>query len=71
MDFEHLFSRRSPTPSTLNTLINQSTHDDINASNPPLMQSHCPLQQYHYGIKTKEETFADSSSKKSDSVHIS
>lgn len=60
-----------PAPSALNTLIHQSTHDDINASNPPLQQSHCHISENHHSdIVPKEETLADISSNKSDSVHI-
>lgn len=59
-----------PAPSALNTLIHQSTHDDINASNPPLQQSHCHISENHHSdIVPKEETLADISSNKSDSVH--
>lgn len=32
-----------PAPSALNTLIHQSTHDVINASNLPLQQYHCHI----------------------------
>lgn len=59
-----------PAPSALNTLIHQSTHDDINASNPPLQQSHCHISENnHSDIVPKEETLADIFSNKSDSVH--
>lgn len=59
-----------PAPSALNTLIHQSTHDDINASNPPLQQSHCHISENnHSDIVPKEETLADISSNKSDFVH--
>jgi hypothetical protein len=55
-----------PAPSALNTLMNQSAHDDINASNPPLQQSHCHISENnHSDIVHKEETLADISSKKS------
>jgi hypothetical protein len=59
-----------PAPSALNTLIHQSTHDDINASNPPLQQSHCHIfENNHSDIVPKEETLADIFSNKSDSVY--
>jgi len=32
----------------LNTLMNQSTHDDINASNLPLQQSHCHISENNH-----------------------
>ena len=57
-------------PSALNTLMNQSTHDDINASHPPLQQSHCHISENnHSDIVPKEETLADIFSKKSYSVY--
>ncbi|EXB53662.1 hypothetical protein L484_013297 [Morus notabilis] len=59
-----------PAPSALNTLIHQSTHDDINASNLPLRQSHCHISENnHSDIVPKEETLADISLNISNSVY--
>lgn len=60
-----------PAPSALNTLIHQSTHNVINASNLPLQQYHCHISENnHSDIVPKEETLADISSNQSDSVYI-
>ncbi|EXC17560.1 hypothetical protein L484_012351 [Morus notabilis] len=56
-----------PTPSALKTLIYQSTHDDINASNLLLQQSHCHISKNnHSDIVLKEEISVDIFSNKSD-----
>jgi hypothetical protein len=61
-----------PAPSALNTLIHQSTHDDLNARFPPNQQSHCHISENkHSDLVPKEETLADIFSIKSDSYRNS